>query len=164
MDSLTLFCGTSLFKLSADFNRLVFCLIQVIIWNEPSPKALFFCCAVVLAICFQLCDSRAYKKHNFPPIFNHIMAANVHLAYGFSLRATDYDSATVKERMKTLTREDTSQLPVACLLAPLASSSQGLLMPLLPYASSQCQGFALHATTGLTEFYNSTKWAKWCEA
>lgn len=34
------------------------------------------------------------------------MAAKIHLAYGFSLRATDYDSATVKERMKTLTRED----------------------------------------------------------
>lgn len=107
--SLTLFCGTSLFKWCTEFNRLVFCLIQVIIWNEPSPKALFFGCSVVLVICFQVCDSRAYQKHSFSPIFNH-MAANVHLPYDFSLKATDYDSATVKERMKTLTREDILKL------------------------------------------------------
>lgn len=38
------------------------------------------------------------------------MAANVHLPYDFSLKATDYDSATVKERMKTFTREDILKL------------------------------------------------------
>jgi len=38
------------------------------------------------------------------------MAANAHLAYGFSLRTTGYDSATVKERMKTLIREGIRKL------------------------------------------------------
>lgn len=99
------------------------------------------------------------------------MVDNIHLAYSFSRRTTDWDSATVKNENTHQVRYSWVGVLAAALIhlishnnycgnsspflvAFLASWAQGLFMPLLLCASSQCQGFAL---PGMTENYLTSK-------